>query len=184
MADDLKKYWDSRRQAAEQAPHHRPAHETQGVRMPNMPDFGRGPNGPAPQQGGHDRDITGMLHQRLQAQAVQGQMGGGAVADLQEGLPYYTAVENSFGGTAPLIRTAGIIKGATARGVQVKREVRGYIIDGMVSVDMARLKERPDLMVTLVEVAVPFMGSFLVPKEAVVRRDAGPMGDGRKLLKG
>lgn len=184
MSDDLKKYWDSRRKAAEQAPHHRPAHETQGVRMPNMPDFGRGPNGPAPQQG--DRDISGMLQQRLQNQMVQNQMGGGAsaVADLQEGLPYYTSVENSFGGTTPLIRTAGVIRGATAKGVQIKREVRGYLIDGMASVDMSQMKHRPDLMVTLVEVAVPFMGTFLVPKEAVMRRDAGPMGDGRSLLKG
>lgn len=182
MADDMKKYWDARRAAAANAPHYRPAHETQGIRAPNMPDFGSHPHGPAPS---HDRDVSAMLQQRLQQRMVSDQMGGSApVADLQEGLPYYTAVENSFGGTAPLVRTAGVISGPTARGVQIKREVRGFLIDNMQSVDMSKLQGRPELMVTLVEVAVPFMGSFLVPKEAIVRRDGGPLGDGRRMLKG
>lgn len=180
MSDDLKKYWDARRRAAEQAPHFRPAHETQGVRMP---DFGTVPNGPAPRG---DADVSHMLQNRLQQRMMQQQMGGAGapVADLQEGLPYYTAVENSFGGTVPLIRTAGVIRGPTSRGVQITGAVSGYLIDNMPSVDMARIKEHPERMVTLIEVSVPFMGKFLVPKEAVQRRDAGPLGDGRTILKG
>lgn len=182
MADDLKKYWDARRKAAEQAPHYRPAHETQGVRML---DFGSQPNGPAPRQG-RDADVSHALQNRLQQRMMQQQMGGAGapVADLQEGFPYYTAVENSFGGTVPLIRTAGIIKGPTSRNVQITGTVSGYLIDNMGAVDMARIKEHPERMVNLVEVSVPFMGKFLVPKEAVMRRDAGPLGDGRSILKG
>lgn len=181
MTDDMKKYWDQRRRSAEQAPHFKPAHETQGKSI-SMPNFGQPPNGPAPM----DRDVTSMLQNRLQQQMMQSQMGPtqAQVVDLQEGLPYYISVENSFGGTTPLIRSAGIINGRTSKNVQIRKEVKGYLIDNLPSVDMSKMTENPGRMINLVEISVPFLGNFLVPKEAIIRKESSPFGDGRSILKG
>lgn len=144
------------------------------------PNFSRPANGPAPQE----FDITDKLQQRVMQRAGQGASGGAGAADLVEGLHYYTRLQTeAFGHTVALFKTAGIINGPTSKGVQVKGEVSGYVIDNMNSVDMSKITENAEKVV-LVEVQVPFLGTFLVPKEAVINRGSGPMGDGRTLLKG
>jgi hypothetical protein len=151
------------------------------------PDFSRKLNGPMPTQSG-EGDISHLLATRVQQKAAELASGGGSngyTADLVEGFPYYTKLQaEPFGHVVSLFRTAGTISGPTARGVQVKGEINGYLIDGINAVDMSKIKDRNDLQVALVEVSVPFMGTFLVPKEAVVKKGSGPTGDGRKLLKG
>jgi hypothetical protein len=150
--------------------------------MPPTPDFSRNLNGPLPTQG--EWDISDKLRTRVLQKAASQGSGGGNPADLVEGFPYYTRLQtDAFGHTVALFKKAGLINGPTSRGVQVKGEVSGYLIDGMNNVDMSKIKENSE-PVALVEVSVPFLGTFLVPKEAVVNRGSGPMGDGRKLLKG
>ena len=173
IPDWEQKYWQQRQDG-------KPNPATQPI-VPGAPDFSRPLNGPLPTQG--EWDISDKLRNRvLQKAATQGS--GGGPADLVEGFPYYTRLQtDSFGHTIALFKTAGVINGPTSRGVQVKGEVSGYLIDGMNNVDMSKIKEQSQ-PVALVEVSVPFLGTFLVSKEAVINRGSGPMGDGRKLLKG
>jgi len=151
--------------------------------MRSGPNFGMKPNGPLPRNG-QDFDITDALQSRVAQRAME-QSTGGRTADLVEGLPYYTNLKSqAFGHTIALFKTAGVIGGPTSKGVQVKGEVKGYLIDNLSSVDMSKINEEPERMVVLVEVNVPYLGTFLVKKEAVIARSPGGLGDGRQLLKG
>jgi len=153
--------------------------------VPNAPNFSRPPNGPAPRTE-NNLDITDILKQRLMQGAVSTQMGGrGGPADLVEGMPYYTRIQSdNFGHTALLFKQAGIINGPTSKGVQIKGELAGYIIDNIRgAVDMAKITDSGD-KISLVEISVPFLGTFMVQREAVINRNSGPMGDGRRILKG
>lgn len=167
MTDDpMKKYWDQRRaQAANQQQPHQ-----------GHPNFGSRPNGPAIPQ---DGDITNMLIKRVADAAMNQQSSTTAVVDLIEGYPYYVAVENSFGGTQPIIRKAGVISGNTSRNVQLKKEVTGILInENQAIIDLA--KPDSNQKISLMEISVPFIGSFLVPKESIVRKSPS----GRNILKG
>lgn len=188
MSDDLKKYWAQRQQAAEQAPHYRPAHETQGIDVSklNTPDyqkdFGVDSNG--------DRDISGMLARRLQQRAMQSQMqphhasqGGAEVVDLREGMPFYISINDSFGTNTPIARQAGIIGGQSSKSVQIRKEVQCYLVESTGVVDIGKIQQSQTPK-TFVEVSVPFVGNFLVAKETVIHRNAGPFGNGKMLLKG
>lgn len=166
------KYWQQRQQGT-------------NVPKPGAPNFARKPNGPLPEQG--DWDITDRLKAKIQQQAALTSMGQGesqGTANLVEGLPYYTRLQSeNFGHTASLFKTAGIIQGPTARNVTVKKEVTGYVIDNMQTVDMSRIGE--GMKVSLVEVSVPFLGNFLVPKEAIVKiNQANLTGNNKIILKG
>lgn len=151
--------------------------------IPNGTNFSRPPNGPAPRQ---DIDVTDLLKQRLMQGVVSSQGGQrGGTADLVEGMPYYTRIQSdNFGHTAPLFKQAGIINGPTSRGVQVKGELAGYIIDNIRgAVDMAKIADSGD-KISLVEISVPFLGTFMVQREAVINKNSGPLGDGRRILNG
>ena len=154
----------------------------------NSPNFSQPPNGPAPRvENGTGIDVTDILKQRLMQGVVssQGRQNGGSSADLVEGMPYYTRIQSdNFGHTAPLFKQAGIINGPTSRGVVVKGELAGYIIDNIRgAVDMAKIADSGD-KISLVEISVPFLGTFMVQREAVINKTSGPLSDGRKILKG
>lgn len=179
MKDDWEKeYWAKRAQGQDLS---KPS------TMRSGPNFGMKPNGPLPRNG-QDYDITDALQSRVAQKAAE-QMsgaGGGRTADLVEGMPYYTNLKaQAFGHTIPLFKTAGVIGGPTSRGVTVKGEVKGYLIDNLQSVDMAKINEEPERMVVLVEINVPYLGTFLVKKEAVINRSgSGMLANGRQVLKG
>lgn len=186
MSDDMKKYWDSRRQQAESQPHYKPAHEIQNV------DVSKLLNGYATDDDGNsDFDLSKRLVNRLQMRAAQQQMaphhqgpGSAEVVDLREGFPYFISINDSFGTSTPIVRQAGVIGGPTSKSVQIKKEIRGYLVEShMTVVDIAKIQGTQALL-TLVEVSVPFVGTFLVTKEAILYRNAGTFGNGRTLLKG
>jgi hypothetical protein len=152
------------------------------------PNFGMKPNGPLPSPG-QDFDITSQLQSRIAQKAAEQSFGGGGgqVADLKEGMPYYTNLKTqAFGHTVPLFKTAGTIQGPTSKGVTIKGEVKGYLIDNLASVDMSTINERPELQVVLVEISVPYVGSFLVKKESIVNTSRGMLGatNSKQVLKG
>lgn len=185
MSDDMKKYWERRRQEAETQPHYKPAHELQNV------DVSKLLNGYTTDGGNSDFDLSSRLVNRLQMRAAQQQMaphhqgpGSAEVVDLREGFPYFISINDSFGTSTPIVRKAGVIGGPTSKSVQIRKEIRGYLVESHASVvDIAKIQGTQEL-VTLVEVSVPFVGTFLVNKEAILYRNAGAFGNGRTLLKG
>jgi hypothetical protein len=161
MQDWEKKYWQQKQQQAL-------AKQQQQQRQPAI------------------KDISDQLQARIQSMTVASQNSeGGKVADLREGLPYFTKLNTqNFGNGATLFKSAGVISGKSSKNVTIKKEVNGMVVDGVSVVDFGKLQENPLPNITLIEVSVPFLGVFFVQKEAVVSTNSGPLGDGRSLLKG
>lgn len=182
-SDPLKTYWEKR---AQELPHFKPAHETQGreysIKVPNV-------SGPVPGVGNiADRDISDLLKQRIASRAMEAQVGGGESkqVDLKEGFKYYTVLQSGgYGHTITLVKTGGITGGQSARGVFVKKERKCLVVDGMTAVNMSAINEQSPNVVVLVEVTVPLIGTFFVQREAII---PGSVSNGvagsRQLLKG
>lgn len=183
--DPLKKYWEKR---AQELPHYKPAHETQGIK-PSNTSFSQYSQ-PAPfNTSNRDIDISAQLRQRISQKGIESQFqaAGERRYDLVEGYKYYTVLKSeNFGHTFIIAKTGGIIGGNSSKGVIVKEERRCIIVDEINVLDFSKINENSKEIVTLVEISVPLVGTFLVKKEAIsnFNRNTIGLGNGRQLLKG
>lgn len=185
--DPLAAYWAKREQdlvsaipgqSAKNLPHYEPAHVTQGksISLPTArPDeFG-------------EVDVAKIMQQKLVAGQVNSGGGGGQsqTANLKEGYRFYTILQaQGFGHTFTLAKVAGTIGGPTSKNVTIKGERKCLVVEGQI-VDLSKIDENSSNFIFLFEVSVPWIGNFLVPKEAIVMdgRNASAFGN-RHLLKG
>lgn len=169
--DGLDAYWAKR---SRELQHFEPAHVTQARNLSNHKH--------SPANGIKDLDVSQILQQRM----ISAQSGGQEVS-LKEGFPFYKAVDSQgFGHTVTIAKKAGVTGGPTAKSVFVKNERKCLIIDNMQSVDFSKINETSPNVITLIEITVPYIGGFLVQKEAIIFNNANSaiLGNGRQILKG
>ena len=138
-----------------------------------------------------DREIDAgeiFSQNRMMQQTHSGRNGGAVSVFLREGFDYYRLVPNpaGFGTTVPLIRHVGKISQVQGKEFVMRQEVRGWCIDASSpAIDLAKMNEQPERMLSLVEVEAPFVGTLLVPREALVEiRSPHNVHGGREVLKG
>lgn len=101
---------------------------------------------------------------------------------LREGATYYKQIQgDGFGSAVPLVRSMGGLSNVTGKEFVFMGDYRGYCIDNLNQVDMSKVNENPDRMLSLVRVRAPFVGDILVPRTAIIEV-SGP--GGRQLLRG
>lgn len=173
--DGLDAYWAKR---AKELPHHEPAHVTQARNMPQQLLQRQ------QQMNAHskDLDVSNLLQQKM----LSAQTGGQAVS-LRDGFPFYKAIDSQgFGHTVTLAKKAGTTGGPTAKSVFLKNERKCLVVDDIQSIDFSKINEASPNIITLVEITVPYIGGFLVQKEAIVSNNVNltSPGNSRQILKG
>lgn len=136
-------------------------------------------------------DVGAIMYQRMLSQAAapggatHGPMPGHGMVTgqqasqqqpttcvLQEGHTFYQALQiNAPGVSFPLVKAGGQIKGLQGKQVILQTEVQAYVVDGMKTVDLSKIE--PGRLKMLYKVEIPLVGSFLVPKEAILETNNG-----------
>lgn len=182
-------YWKKR---AAELNHYEPAHKTQGKNLDDylngVPGLPKSPGTPMPNNG--EVDVTSRLMARLaqqqhqqppaptNQQAPQQQV---KVVYLREGTQAYRRLEvEPYGYTTPLARSVGPAAGVTGRQFEFKGIVNALIVEGMRPVDMSSVDYSK--MKKLAVISAPFIGTLLVPENAIFRVENSS--GGRSLLKG
>lgn len=164
--DPLKAYWNNRRREQEQ-PQTQPPRDT-NVRNPEFLTLSP------------DRFVN-----RQNSGSTQGGSSAPKVVNLKEGDQYYCQVEPGGYGTADnLAIVGGIVGGATSKNVYVKGERTFYLLGDKVN-DLGKVNEGQ--RICLVQVEVPFVGTFFVKKESIVQSfgsNNGANNNGKQLLRG
>lgn len=164
MDDWENKYWSNRAAQLQQQQQQRPQYQ-----QPTRP--------PVP-----EIDVAGMLMQRAMTQQPTS---SGAVY-LREGANYYRQIQNSdgFGTTTPLIRSMGELTGVANKEFAIMGEMKAYCVDNLSSIDLSKINEQPQRMMSLVRVRAPFAGDLLVERSAIVNGGNNASYGGKSLLKG
>jgi len=196
MSNDIpeweKKYWADKQQQqqggqpghpSQERPHFEPVHVTQD-RERNAHNPQHNPHAPTGQW--QDVDAMSMMRNNQQGgMAIPGMSPppaseGTPMVMLREGAKFYRAVQaEKWGHTQMMVRSGGEVQGVAGREFQLKGESQCYCIDSLPVVNLSQVY--PQLMINLVEVSAPFMGTILVERSAVVpvTHNAGP-----QLLRG
>lgn len=162
--DPLKKYWQNRRKEVSVTS---PPHVADGPRYPGTIDI---PNNPTIQ----------LYHKPMATAEMMGM--SRQTVDLKEGHVYFTQVQtNGFGMTASLAKNAGIISGNTSKNVILKQERIFYMISEGQVFDLSKISSQAPI--TLVEIEVPFLGTYFVSKESIIYKNNSG-GNGRQILRG
>lgn len=104
--------------------------------------------------------------------------------DLREGFPFFSMINSEFT-MESLAIPAGQINGPTSKNVYMIKEMSVHIVSQNQTVDLMKID--PSQKKTLILVKVPFVGSFLVPKEAVIFKDSintTNVFNGKNILRG
>ena len=108
------------------------------------------------------------------------------VCRLQEGYTFFRAMQTQgFGATVPLVRPGGSIPGnISSTEFQIKGIRNVYIIPPQQTVvDMAQIQANPQMLTQLVEVTAPMVGTFLVPREAIMGGQQQGQPGGQQILR-
>jgi len=130
-------------------------------------------------------DAVSILQQRMVANqfSAGAPESGGQNVFLREGGTYYKQVQaENFGHSVSLIKSMGMLTNVSGRAFSYMGEVKGYCIDNLAQVDLAKINENPDRMLALVKVRIPLSGDILVPKSSIIETSYGSAG--KQLLRG
>lgn len=132
-----------------------------------------------------DVNVNNVLAQRIMSQQTsnipQSLNNGNRICQLQEGHIFYNALNiQGFGTTTPVVKTGGQIKGVSGREFQIDGGSNCYVVDGLQTIDLSKME--PQRMKLLIKVSAPLIGTFLVPKEAIIEMNGNNQNNGRQLL--
>jgi hypothetical protein len=120
--------------------------------------------------------LQAMLAQRIAARQIQQQVPPQQqqpvqVCVLVEGHRFFNPLQvQGFASTMPIVRTAGQLSNVRNQQFQVKGMRQCYVVDGLPRIDLQN--QDPRRFINLVEVYAPFMGTILVPQEAIMMGDS------------
>lgn len=183
MADDfMKKYWQNREKEIQRG------HSVSSITSPTFtqtPPANRTGSellaGYSPQTQPEFLTLSpDRFINRQNSGSTQGGSSAPKVVNLKEGDQYYCQVQTGGYGTADnLAIVGGIVGGATSKNVYVKGERTFYLLGDKVN-DLGKVNEGQ--RICLVQVEVPFVGTFFVKKESIVQSFGS--NSGKQLLRG
>ena len=78
----------------------------------------------------------------------------------------------------------GELTGVANKEFAIMGEMKAYCVDNLSSIDLSKINEQPQRMMSLVRVRAPFAGDLLVERSAIVNGGNNASYGGKSLLKG
>jgi hypothetical protein len=128
-------------------------------------------------------DPVAMLQRKMMNDFIGSHASTHKAVFLREGAEYYRNIQGAdgFGNVVPLVRSMGQLTGVVGKEFVVQGETRGFLIDGLTQVDLAKVNECSDRFGRYVIVSTPFVGRILVQRNAIIEIQQQSQ---RSILKG